>query len=214
MHFAKTAFKPRRGHDWTQERIDQLSTQDIEQLRVNAEKLGEDAVLSLCDAALKTRPNKARKNGSGAAKRTHPRNLISRTKAFQARGVFLAHMGGSWSGLRKSDGVVVMSLWASAVVSGDGGCSHLLWAPNLEGSRPWSDMAAGKERLEHCKLALKDGGGEGLLVYGELLEGHLAEHKTRSVYGVDPETVVNFQVEQRGEEYWAVWGRKGVERPL
>jgi hypothetical protein len=34
------------------------------------------------------------------------------------------------------------------------------------------------------------------------------------VYGVDPETVVNFQVEQRGEEYWAVWGRKGVERPL
>jgi hypothetical protein len=26
--------------------------------------------------------------------------------------------------------------------------------------------------------------------------------------------VVDFKVEQRGGEYWAVWGEKKVERPL
>jgi hypothetical protein len=26
--------------------------------------------------------------------------------------------------------------------------------------------------------------------------------------------VVHFQVEQRGAEYWAVWGAKVVDRPL
>jgi hypothetical protein len=200
------------GQDWSAERIEQLTTQDIEQLRANAERLGEAAVLSLCEQALKTRP--ARKHGERSPRHTLGRHLISRSKAFQARGVFLAQGSGGWSGVRKSDGKVVMALWASAVVSSEGGCSHLLWAPNMKGSRPWSDMAAGKERLEHCKQALKDGGAEGLLVYGELLDGHLAEHKARSVYGVDPELVVQFRVEQRGDEYWAVWGKKAAERPL
>jgi hypothetical protein len=200
------------GQDWSAERIAQLTTQDIEQLRANAERLGEAAVLSLCEQALKARP--ARKHGERSPRHALGRHLISRSKAFQARGVFLAQGGGGWSGVRKSDGKVVMALWASAVVSSEGGCSHLLWAPNMKGSRPWSDMAAGKERLEHCKQALKDGGAEGLLVYGELLDGHLAEHKARSVYGVDPELVVHFRVEQRGDEFWAVWGKKAAERPL
>jgi hypothetical protein len=51
---------------------------------------------------------------------------------------------------------------------------------------------------------------EGLLVYGEALDGHLPEDKARSVHGVDPETVLRFKVEKRGEEYWAVWGKKLV----
>jgi hypothetical protein len=107
-----------------------------------------------------------------------------------------------------------MSLWAPAVLSSEGGCSQLLWAPNDDGSRPWSDSAAGQERLKHCKLALERGGAEGILVYGEHADGVLGEQNARSVYGADPERLVQFQVEQRGEEYWAVWGAKLLERPI
>jgi len=214
MQASKNVFKPTRAPDWTRERIDQLSKQEIEQLRDNAERLGVSAVAALCDEALKARPWVAAKRRSAAGAPTQARHLISRRKAFEARGVYLQDTRGSWSGVRKSDGAVVMTLWAGAVQSGDGGCSHLLWAPNVDGSRPWSDMAAGKERLEHCRLALERGGAEGLLVYGEGLDGHLPEDKARSVRGVDPETVVHFRVEQRGDEYWAVWGKKADAAPL
>ena len=214
MQVRKTvAFKPTRAQEWSRERIEQLSKPDIEQLRINAEGLGEAAIAALCDEVLKTRPKPAKRNGTAGPK-THARHLISRGKAFEARGVFLQDPRTSWGGVRKSDGAVVMSLWVGAVQSGEGGCSHLLWAPNVDGSRPWSDMAAGKERLEHCKLALKRGSAEGLLVYGDRLDGHIPEDKVRSVRGVDPETVIQFQVEQRGEEYWAVWGRKSAQEPL
>jgi hypothetical protein len=40
------------------------------------------------------------------------------------------------------------------------------------------------------------------------MEGYIPEDRTRSVHGVDPETVVSLKVERAGEEYWAVWGRK------
>ena len=111
--------------------------------------------------------------------------------------------------MRKVDGVVVITLWAASIDSTGGSCRYLLWAPNLEGARPWSDKPAGKERLEHCKLAAERGEAEGLLAYGELLEGHLPEDKARTVHGVDPETVLHFKVEKRGAEYWATWGKKG-----
>jgi hypothetical protein len=110
--------------------------------------------------------------------------------------------------VRKSDGAVVISLWADAVGSSEGACSYLLWAPNVAGSRPWSDQPGGKERLEHCKLVLNGGRAEGVLVYGERLEGYLPEDRARSVHGVDPEVVLQLEIERRGEEYWAVWGRK------
>jgi hypothetical protein len=51
-------------------------------------------------------------------------------------------------------------------------------------------------------------------VYGERLDGHLPEEKARSVRGVDPETVIQFKIEQRGEEYWAVWGAKAKQEAL
>ena len=105
-------------------------------------------------------------------------------------------------------GVVVVALWADAIESADGGCRYLLWAPNVDGSRPWSDTPAGRERLEHCRGALQQGRAEGLLVYGERCAGHIPEDKAYTVLGVDPETVVVFQVERRGAEYWATWGRK------
>jgi len=211
---AETAFKSSPAHDWTPERIGQLGTQDIQQLRANAERLGATTVVAWCDEALKARPKARGKRATGGNPPKHARHLISREKAFQARGAYLRDSGRSWSAVRKSDGAVVMSLWASAVETSGGTCSQLLWAPNLDGSRPWSDDVAGKERLEHCKLALSQGGAEGLLVYGERLDGHEPEDKARSVYGVDPELVVQFKVERRGEEYWAVWGAKSAQQPL
>ena len=101
-----------------------------------------------------------------------------------------------------------MALWADAIESADGSCSYLLWAPNVDGARPWSDQAAGRERLEHCKQAMERGTAEGLLVYGERLAGHLPEDKAHAVHGIDPEIVVAFHVEMRGKEFWAKWGGK------
>jgi len=96
---------------------------------------------------------------------------------------------------------------APRIVSADGSCRYLLWAPNVDGSRPWSDTAAGRERLDHCRRAIELGRAEGLLVYGEEAAGHLPEHKAHTVLGADAETVLLFEVEQRGDQYFAVWGR-------
>jgi hypothetical protein len=214
MQSRNIAFKPARGQDWTPERIERLDTPDLQQLRENAEKLGATSVVAMCDAALSARPRPPSRRAAASRLPKRARNLISRDKAFQARGVYLPAADNGWSGVRKGDGAIVMTLWASAIVSSEGTCSQLLWAPNLDGARPWSDTAAGKERLKHCKLALERGGAEGMLVYGEQFDGETAEHNARSVYGVDPECVVQFKVEQRGEEYWAVWGAKALERAL
>jgi hypothetical protein len=208
---AADAFKRGRADDWTLERIARLSVQDIKQLRANAERLNEAAVVALCSDALRTAPRAVSRAGTkSTAHKTKARRLIARTRAFEARGVWLVDRRTSWSGLRKSDGAIVMALWADAVESTDGGCSCLLWAPNVDGSRPWSEEPAGRERLEHCKRALEHGGAEGLLVYGERLAGRLPEDKAHAVHGIDPETVVAFQVELRGKEFWAKWGGKAT----
>jgi len=214
MHFGKHAFKSREAQEWTPERLARLDTPDLQQLRDNAAGLGAAAVVALCDAALEGRPKSRAKRGGTAALPKRAQKLISRSKAFQARGVYLPEQDSSWSGVRKSDGAVVMSLWAAAIERAKGGCRHLLWGPNVDGSRPWSDTLAGQERRAHCKIALERGAAEGLLVYGESFDGEPAEHNARSVHGVDPEHVVSFRVEQRGEEYWAVWGAKAEARPL
>jgi hypothetical protein len=196
---------PRHPADWTRERIDKLDRQEVEQLRSNAAGLGEDGVVALCDETLQSRPKSAR--GAASIRNPKAKRLISRGKAFEARGVHLQDQRTSWGGVRKSDGAVVMTLWSDGVVSRDGRCSYLLWAPNVQGSRPWSDTPSGQERLRHCQLAMDGAAAEGLLVFGERLDGHIPEEKARSVHGVDPETVVHFKVEKLGEEYWAVWGK-------
>src|SRR5207253_3194043 len=81
------------------------------------------------------------------------------------------------------------AIWQAAVQTIDGACVCLLWAPNTDGARPWSESAAGRERLEHCKLAMERQGAEGLLVHGEPLEGRLPEDRARTVLGIDAETV-------------------------
>jgi hypothetical protein len=214
MRSQNVAFKPARTRDWTPERIQRLDTSDVRQLRENAQKLGATEVVALCDAALDTRPRATAGGGAGSRVPKRARNLISRHKAFQARGVFLPEGESAWSGVRSADGTVVMSIWAPAIMSSKGACSQLLWAPGEAGTQRWSQTPAGQERLKHCKLALERGGGEGILVYGEQFDGESAEHNARSVYGADPERLVHFRVEQRGAEYWAVWGAKALERAL
>ena len=50
----KVAFKHGPAEDWTPERIGRLSQQDIKQLRENAERLNEPALVALCSEVLKT----------------------------------------------------------------------------------------------------------------------------------------------------------------
>jgi hypothetical protein len=203
----------RRGPDWTPERIALLDTAEVQQLRENAEKLGAAEVVVACDAVLGTRPRAVKRTVAPVARKQNQAR-VSRQKAFQARGVYLDGAESGWCGVRKADGEVVMTLWAPAIVSSEGGCSQCLWAPNVDGARPWSDTPGGQARLKHCRLALERGSAEGLLVYGEHFDGEAAEHNARTVYGVDPEQLVHFRVEQRGDEYWAVWGAKAAERAL
>jgi len=211
---ARDTFKRGHAEDWTLARISGLSVQDIKRLRDNAERLNEAAVAELCSQALRDARSSQSRVQRKSAPGTKARHLIARAKAFQARGVFLTDPRTSWGGVRKSDGVVVMALWADAVETADGGCRYLLWAPNADGSRPWSDKAAGKERLEHCRDALRLGSAEGLLVYGQRLAAHLPEDKAYAVYGADAETVLSFEVVQVGAEFWAQWGRKAAPSAL
>jgi len=200
-----------RADTWTRERLDQLGRQELLNLRDNADRLGESELTALCDALLKERPKRGPQSSGAVLRKKGAHKLLPRSRAFGARGVHLQDPRTSWSGVRKSDGAVVMAIWQAAVQAIDGGCACLLWAPNTDGARPWSESAAGRERLEHCKLAMERQGAEGLLVHGEPLEGRLPEDRARTVLGIDAETVIQFQVERRGDEYWACWGRKAVK---
>ncbi|HTM58853.1 MAG TPA: hypothetical protein VL199_00725 [Burkholderiales bacterium] len=205
------AFKHGNALQWTLARISTLSVQEVRQLLANAERLNEPALAERCRDALRGSLSSHRQVTKGkSAAGTKARHLIARIKAFEARGVYLQDARTSWSGIRKADGKVVMALWADRIETADGTCRYLLWAPNLDGSRPWSDKAAGKERLDHCKRAIEIGGAEGLLVYGIGLVTHLPEDKAHAIHGVDAETVLTFQVEQTGEEFWAKWGKKAA----
>ena len=87
------------------------------------------------------------------------------------------------------------------------GARCLLWAPNLDGSRPWSDKPGGRERLEHCRRASAspDSAASAFLVYGQRLSGVQPEDRAASVAGIDADSLNALRVEKRGAEYWAVW---------
>lgn len=201
---------PKRGQaaSWTPERLRQLDRKELLQLRANAERLSEPELAARCDELLKDLPVRGPQSSGASGRRENAHRLIPRSRAFQAQGVWLRDARTSWSGVRKSDGAIVFGLWAAAVDAAQGGCACLLWKPNEDGKRPWSDSAAGQERLEHCMAALEKGSGEGLLVHGEATPGLLPEDHARSISGVAPDAVVKFRVEKRGEEYWAVWGKR------
>lgn len=208
MTTVASVFRTTGASAWTRDRLDKLSRQELLNLKMNASRLGEQELAALCARLLKERPRSATKSDAAPRRVKGGSRLMPRSRAFAARGVWLQDPRMSWSGIRKADGAVVIAIWQAAVKLRDGVCDCLLWAPNAGGLRPWSDTSAGRERLEHCRLALERKGAEGLLVYGEALEDRLPEERARTVLGIDPETVIHFQVELRGTEYWATWGKK------
>lgn len=193
-----------RVSSWSKEQVGALTTIELRQLLANAERLNEDGVVTVCRELLDARPR-----GHAVVRRPRPkgagRKLVARGKAFEMQGARLQSRAWSRSAVRETDGTVVISVWAGDVQQDKGINSCLLWAPNVDGSRPWSDKPGGLERLEHCQKALAQGSAQGLLVYGEAAEGWLPEEKTLSVEGVDAENVLDLRIEKRGEEYWASW---------
>jgi hypothetical protein len=211
MKFPPPMLKTGRAELWTRERLEKLGRLELTQLRANAERLAEPQLATLCTEVMKDRGARGTAAAVAASAKRRAK-LVPRTRAFQARGVWLQTERTSWSGIRKSDGAVVFGVWADAIDSKSGMCELLLWAPNVDGARPWSDTDAGLERLAHCKAAHERGTAEGLMIHGEALDGHLPEDKARSVHGVDPEIVLRFRVEKRGAEYWAAWGKAAAPR--
>lgn len=185
-----------------------MTVREIKQLRDNALRLDQPDVAELCSQALQGRPDARIEGRPRSALRTRARHLVARSKAFAARGVHLPDARTDWGGVRLADRAVVLALWADKVVSSEGSCRYLLWAPNVGGARPWSEKPAGQARLQQCKRALENGRAEGLLAYGEALQGHLPEDKAHTVYGIDADVVLELQVRLEGDEYWAVWGKR------
>jgi len=173
---------------WSKEQIDRLSTPELRTLLENAKRLKEPEVAALCNELLDARP---RGHPQPRRNRHAPKasSLVTRGKAFESHGVIPRNRIWSRGGVR-TDGAVLLTVRADEVQKTGGSESYLLWAPNVDDSRPWSDTPGGKERLEHCRLALERGAAEGLLLYGK------ADR-------VDPKTVLKLRVEKRGDEYWA-----------
>ena len=88
MQVRNVPIKSGNTQDWTRERVERLTRQEMEQLRANAERLGETALADLCAELIKQARSE---NGKAAAAGRAPkRRLISRAKAFEARGVYPA----------------------------------------------------------------------------------------------------------------------------
>jgi len=128
--------------------------------------------------------------------------MITRGRAFAMHGVMLRSRLWSRGGVR-DDGAVVLAVMADEVQKAGDAESYLLWAPNLHGSRPWSDTPGGIERLEHCRIALERGAAEGLLTYGKRAAGAAPKDDGTSAERVDSEILLSLRLEKRGEEYWA-----------
>ncbi len=52
--------RPGTAADWTKDRIESLTTAEVKQLRVNAERLQEPEITTLCDQILTARRKKTR----------------------------------------------------------------------------------------------------------------------------------------------------------
>jgi hypothetical protein len=176
---------------WSKEQIDKLSTPEVRTLLANAERLLETEVAAICNEILDARPR-----GRPPVRRDKHaplvRRLVTRRKAFEMRGVSGYNRVWSRGGIG-ADGAVVMTVASDEVEKREGAMRYLLWAPNVDDSRPWSDSPGGKERLEHCRLALERGAAQGLMIYGA------------RVNQVDAENVLSLRVEKHGDEYWATW---------
>src|SRR5687767_9776711 len=135
--YARYAVEVLLSNRWNSESVGSLSVEDLRQLRENAVRVGADEVAGLCDSALIAHGSNATSIASSS--RRENTRLVPRRSVFRMLGVHLTAGMSSWGGVRKSDGMVVLSLWADDVRSENGGCSCLLWARNRSHSRPWSD---------------------------------------------------------------------------
>ena len=191
---------------WSKEQLDKLNTLELRALLANAERLNEPEVAALCNEILDARPR-----GHPAVRQQRlpgqARRLVSRGKAFEIHGISPRNRVWSLGGIR-ADGAVVLTVRAADVQRVASESSCLLWGPNVDDSRPWSDTPGGKERLEHCRIALERGAAEGLLAYNKRAVGAAPEEKKTSADKVDPKTVLNLRIEKRGEEYWALWAQE------
>jgi len=197
-----------RTIEWTLERIAGLSSPEVRQLLANATRLEDTGIAARCAEVLKDRPDQG--GGGAAAPASAERKglrLVSRDTAFGLRGASLTNRFWSRSGVTRA-GDIIFALWAADARREGGGTSYLLWAPNVDGSRPWSDKPAGRERLEHCQRALKRGAAFGLLVYGERIPGVLPDDKAARIDGVDAGLLMHLTLEMRGAQYWAL-SRRG-----
>lgn len=190
---------------WSREQLDKLSTLELRALLDNAERLKEAEVASICNELLDSRPH-----GRPAVRREKVagprRRLVARGKAFEMHGIVPGNRVWSRGGIRATNGAtgtVVFVLRADEVKKTEGTDSYLLWAPNIDNSHPWSDTPGGKERLEHCRIALESGVAEGLLVYGKPAAAAPVKSNGAATDPVDAEHVLNLRIEKRGEEYWA-----------
>jgi hypothetical protein len=191
---------------WSKEQLEKLSTLELRALVANAERLNEPEVAALCNEILDARPR-----GQAPVRQQRlpgqARRLVSRGKAFELHGVSPRSRTWSRGGIR-TDGAVVLTVPAADVQKAASGSSCLLWGPNVDDSRPWSDTPGGQERLEHCRIALERGAADGLLAYAKRAVG-AAPEANASADRLDPKTVLNLHIEKRGEEYWATWTQQG-----
>jgi hypothetical protein len=192
---------------WSKEQLDKLSTLELRALLANAERLSEPEVAALCTEILDARPR-----GHAAVRQVRlpgqARHLVSRGKAFEMHGISPRSRTWSLGGIR-TDGAVVLTVRAAEVQKEDSQSSCLLWGPNVDDSRPWSDTPGGKERLEHCRIALERGAAEGLLAYAKRAVGTAPDANATGADRFDPKTVLSLHIEKRGEEYWATWTQQG-----
>lgn len=117
--------------------------------------------------------------------------------AFLARGVVLAQPEASRSGVRTSDGAVLIALRARDVLESVHEYRCLLWSPGLRSAPdvPTVRVIQQRERFFHCKLAAARGEAFALVTHG----ADDAVARDAALLGVD--------VELRRGEYWAVWAR-------
>ena len=106
------------------------------------------------------------------------KGLISRAKAFEARGIFLQDARGSWSGVRKSRGRGHQHLGERHPVTGRGLQLSSVGAQR-RGLAPWS-TARRQERLEHAASRTSEAtpmppGSR------ERLDGHIPEDRARTI---------------------------------
>src|SRR3990172_165689 len=112
MRASRKVLPPTRNLVWSKERIEMLSKQEIQQLPANAESLGAQDVLAMCDGGGRGSARSGSGKGGAPGKNGKARRLISRIRAFEARGVYMQDQRTSWGGGRESDGMGGVGLLA------------------------------------------------------------------------------------------------------